>query len=381
MSKMATPETKKWLFLLATMLALVACTKEGNTIYQIDPDEEKPSTAPLVTVIYGPNGLGDRSYNDLIYKGVETAAKKYGLRTLQLAPESEEQGLAYLETMFRQMESATDSIKRLFITPSPVYDTFIRTNNRRLEKNPHADLLYMETTTPLEGKGSTLYIDYYGAMYMGGCLVHYGSTNYYYRVGDLVTLLLANPYTQSVVEAGEGFQAGFNDPLPVHIPPLYLHVRYLSNESAGGFTMSDTTAYRIYKEECNYEDEYLDGRNLVTFVPICGGAMHSIFRVVRSSYLANNTYIGIDSDTTGDDCYCLFSILKHIDKVMIDYVGLWLNGSLPKHQTLGLADKATDVIIGQYRFGVERILWMNEGPNLDSLRQVAIRKEKERYER
>ena len=186
MSKMATPETKKWLFLLATMLALVACTKEGNTIYQIDPDEEKPSTAPLVTVIYGPNGLGDRSYNDLIYKGVETAAKKYGLRTLQLAPESEEQGLAYLETMFRQMESATDSIKRLFITPSPVYDTFIRTNNRRLEKNPNADLLYMETTKPLEGKGSTFYIDYYGAMYMGGCLSH--------AIQDgVVTLILANP--------------------------------------------------------------------------------------------------------------------------------------------------------------------------------------------
>ena len=73
---------------------LTCCTKDGETIYQINPDEEKPSTAPLVTVIYGPNGLGDRSYNDLIYKGVETAAKKYGLRTLQLSPETEEQGLA-----------------------------------------------------------------------------------------------------------------------------------------------------------------------------------------------------------------------------------------------------------------------------------------------
>lgn len=90
-----------WTLLLVIILAFAACTKDGNTIYQTNPDEEKPSTAPLVTVIYGPNGLGDRSYNDLIYKGVEAAAKQYGLRTLQLAPESEEQGLAYLETMFR----------------------------------------------------------------------------------------------------------------------------------------------------------------------------------------------------------------------------------------------------------------------------------------
>ena len=54
MKETTTPETRKWLFLLVTMLALVACTKEGNTIYQTNPDEEKPSTVPLVTVIYGP---------------------------------------------------------------------------------------------------------------------------------------------------------------------------------------------------------------------------------------------------------------------------------------------------------------------------------------
>ena len=100
--------------LLAVTLLLVACTKEGNTIYQTNPEEEKPSTAPLVTVIYGPNSLGDRSYCDKIYRGIEAAANKHGIRTLQLMPESTEQGLAYLEMMFQQMENATDSVRRLF---------------------------------------------------------------------------------------------------------------------------------------------------------------------------------------------------------------------------------------------------------------------------
>ena len=45
MSKMTTPKTLNRLLLLATMLALVDCTKDGDTIYQINPDEEKPSTA------------------------------------------------------------------------------------------------------------------------------------------------------------------------------------------------------------------------------------------------------------------------------------------------------------------------------------------------
>jgi len=364
---------KKLTLILTASLLLTGCTKEGDTVYEPTPGEERPATTPLVTVIYGPNGLGDRSYNDLIYKGVEEAAKKYGLRTLQLSPESEEQGLTYLETMFRQMESATDTVRRLFVTPSPVYDAFIRKNNKRLEANPHADLLYMETTTPLDGKGSTFYIDYYGAMYMSGCMAQYGAS-------ELVSLLLANPYTQTVVEAGEGFQAGFYDTPSLSTDyPLALHVRYLSDEPVGGFTIADSTATRIVNEETRYKTGG-KGVNYVTFVPICGGAMHAFYRGTKS-YLLFCRYVGIDGDMNADRDYCIFSTLKHIDKVMVDYVGMWLNGSMPKHQTLGLADGATDVVISDFTYKAllsGRTLW-HDGPNMDSLRQVAIRKEGERY--
>ena len=147
-------------WLLAAGFLLTGCTKDGDTIVMPPPDEEQPATTPLVTVIYDPDGLGDRSYNDLIYKGVEEAAKKYGVRTLQLAPENKEQGLAYLETMFCQIENFNDTVRRLFVTPSIVYDAYIRANNKRLETNPYADLLFMETAKPLDGKCSTFYIDY-----------------------------------------------------------------------------------------------------------------------------------------------------------------------------------------------------------------------------
>ncbi|MBQ5548678.1 MAG: hypothetical protein IIT33_07590 [Prevotella sp.] len=357
-------------------LLFTSCTKEGDTIYKPTPGEKQPATTPLVTVIYGPNSLGDRSYCDLIYKGVEAAAKQYGVRTLQLAPESEAQGLVYLETMFSQMEKATDTVRRLFITPSPVYDAFIRKNNNRLEKNPYADLLYMETSTPLEGKGSTFYIDYYGAMYMGGCMAHYG-------VSDLLTVLLANPYTQTVREAGEGFLAGYNDsPHWNDRFPVQLHVRYLSDEPVGGFTMADTTAMRIYQEEKHYFSEEKD--NNVTFVPICGGAMHAIFRALHTNSLLYDydCYVGIDGDMCYDNESCLFSVVKHIDKVMVDYIGLWLKESMPKHQTLGLADGATGTIREGYQYaGANGYEYFKKRVDLDSLRQVAIRKEVERYEK
>ncbi|MBQ4206212.1 MAG: hypothetical protein II662_06105, partial [Bacteroidales bacterium] len=127
--------------MLVTMLA--SCTKDR--IILPNPDEEQASGAPLVIVIYGPNSLGDRSYCDLIYTGVERAAQRYGLRTLQFSPESDEEGLAYLETIISEMEMASDTVRRLLITPGVGFDSYIRANSHRLESNPCADLLYMET--------------------------------------------------------------------------------------------------------------------------------------------------------------------------------------------------------------------------------------------
>ncbi len=339
--------------LLGIFIILTGCTKDGDTIYQINPDEEKPSTAPLVTVIYGPNSLGDRSYCDKIYRGVEASASKRGLRTLHLMPESMEQGLAYLETMFQQMESAQDSVSRLFIATSPVYDEFIRKNNHRLERNPYADLLYLETSTPLEGKGSTLYIDYYGAMYMAGRLSHFD-------IYDKVLLVLANPYTQSVVEAGDGFVDGFESDVPKY--KMSLVIKYLSNEPGGGFQLADTTALRIF-------EEVRIPNNRVCLVPVCGGAMNAFFRILPD----NAFYMSIDDFIYLRQCYNYVNVIKNIDTVLDDYLGKWEIGTMPKHQTLGLDDGGTDLY---FLWGRD---WFSGDINMDSLRQVAIRKEGERY--
>ena len=346
-----------WTLLLVIILAFAACTKDGNTIYQIDPDEEKPSTAPLVTVIYGPNSLGDRSYCDKIYRGVEASASKHGIRTLHLMPESMEQGQTYLEMMFQQMESAQDSVRRLFIATSPVYDEFIRKNNRRLESNSFADLLYLETSTPLEGKGSTLYIDYYGAMYMAGCLSPHDDF-------DLLLLVLANPYTQSVVEAGEGFVDAYNSVTPKIEKPL--NIKYLSNEPGGGFQLADTTALRIFEETQRYVYDK------VCVVPVCGGAMNAFFRIMPD----NSYYISIDDYIPIKRCENRINVIKNIDTVLNNYIEQWIDDTMPKHQTLGLDDGGTDLYFTKGTGWLE-----DEDVDVDGVRQIAIRKEGERYEK
>ena len=229
---------RKFLF-LAFVLLIAACTKDGDTIYKPDPNEEAASTTPLVTVIYDANALGDHSYNDLIYEGVERAAQDLGLRTLQLSPQTTEEGLQYLELMFRQMETAQDTVRRLFIVTSPSYDDFIRKNNKRLEANPYADLLFLETRKPLDGKGSTLFLSYYGAMYEGGRIAAAEE-----RIS--VMLLGANRKTPSVTDALQGFSDGFEAGLKLltaeQAGKNHLASAYLDERGEGGFSYGHATA-------------------------------------------------------------------------------------------------------------------------------------------
>ena len=366
---------RRLLLILTPLLLTAGCTKQGNTVYLPDPNEEAASTMPLVTVIYDAYALGDRSYNDLIYKGVEMAAQELGLRTMQLSPETYQEGLQYLELMFRQMETATDTVRRLFIVTSPGYDEFIRKNNHRFEANPYADLLYLETRIPLEGKGSTLFVTYYGAMYEGGRIeAAKERTN---------TLLIgANRQTPSVIEAVKGYTDGFEDGLKLltekQASQNRLTTTYLDDPGRFGFNVADTTALRLLRQWYN------DGIN--TIVPVCGGATNTFYRLINS-VMEDMLMVGID--TYYDSYFFNYSIVKHIDSAVAYSIRQWLNdGALPKHLTLGLADGYTEVILNPAR---EIYTWVPPGytgetqPNLtpemkQEIHEEAVKKEQE-YEK
>ena len=244
--------------ILAAVMALTACTKEGNTVYQPDPSEPKASTAPLVTVIYGTDAVGDRSYNDLIYKGIEEAAAKHGLRTMQLSPTSYQEGLGYLQSMFQNVRSKVDTIRRLYIVEAGAYDDYIRQNSHLFDSNPYADLLYLETPEPLASGGSTLYMPYYGAMYEAGAILPV--------ITDLATLILSNPEDQTVVGAAHGFSDGFQtDYYRVEYEDMYttwekkLKTVYLAKHAGEGYNIADSTALQVLDKckgtigECDHE--------------------------------------------------------------------------------------------------------------------------------
>lgn len=311
------------------ILLLTACTEDGDIIYQPDP-ADAASTRPLVTVIYDPNAVGDRGYNDLIYQGVEQAALEHGLRTMQLSPSTATEGLAYLQTMFQQMETAQDTIRRLFIVAAASYDDYLRQNVQRIEANPYTDLLYLETDTPLGGKGSTLYMPYYGAMYEAGAIAQ--------ATYPEVLLVAANPVVESVAGAVKGFTDGFNTKYTAADFEQTLRTIYLSDEAAGGFTIADSTAMRIMTQQ-----EWEGFEQLL--VPVCGGASVTFQQLCY--LLGGYDYVGIDVTATSTGCP--YSAVKHIDRAVSHCIGQWLSPEgMPKHQSLGLVDGYTEVVLHPY---------------------------------
>lgn len=313
-----------------TVFVLAGCEREGDTIVVPNPYDPVPNKSPLVTVIYDPDALGDRSYNDLIYQGVEEAAKRYGLRTLQLSPRTVAEGEAYIETLLSQLAAATDTVRYLTIIAGTSYDRLLRSSNRQLEANERAGLLYLETDTPLEGKGSTLYLPYYGAMYEAGAITPLLVTN--------TVIIGSNPVDKTVNDAIAGFCDGFNanwfnDIYDERIEHN-LYTVFLADNAGQGYNIPDSIVMRIIRD--------IPVRPIM-FVPICGGASMN-FRRIADTMNGGYLYMGIDRATPS--LFCYHSVVKHIDRAVSLCIGQWLSDEgMPKHQRLGLASGFTEMVL------------------------------------
>ncbi len=350
---------RKVLTILFAFAIFVSCSKEGDTIYKPDPAEKQASTAPIVIVVHNVEGVGDQSYNDLIYQGVEQAALQHGLRTLQLVPKTQKEAQAYLESLFQQMSAASDTTRRLCIVASS-YEDFVRKNNKRLESNQRADLLFLDTNTELDGKGSTLYLPYYGAMYEAGNIAPF--------LYSAITLIGSNPKDLPVAKAIEGFTAGVQDR---HFEDHYvsLNTLYLGETAGTGYTIDDEAALTLLQDN----DLLYGFTNLI--VPVCGGAMSTFARLAGIT----NAYTFMGVDVSWPSVCCHFSVVKHIDTAVAKCIEQWLSAEgMPKHQSLGLASGYTEVLLHAQSSEMKEIIDEQLTDEvIAAIHQQAIRKEAE----
>jgi len=324
------------LLLLGCVSVLTSCSKDDETMYVPDPTDA-PSTRPMVTVVYSPDALGDKSYNDLIYSSVEDISNRNGLRSLHLSPATREEGLAYLEDIFRQTETAGDTIRRLLIVASSDYDSWLRQNNKRLEGNPRADLLYFETSRPLDGKGSTLFMPYYGAMYEAGAVAPHFQPK--------ALLIGANPEDEVVGEAMQGFKDGFATDWVATSQKKSLTTMYIGRRAGEGYSITDTLALKMMREYGEQSEDLLGKSSAI--IPVCGGASAVFLRL--SAILNQFIVMGIDVMNTAANCQ--YSVVKRIDMVVETSIRQWLTGEgIPKHQSLGLASGYTDLFVNAHPY-------------------------------
>ena len=287
---------KKIILILAAMLTFAACTKEGDVIYQTDP-ADAPSAKP---------------------------------------------------------SAAQDTVRRLFIVAAASYDDYLRQNNNRLAANPYTDLLYLETSEPLDGKGSTLYLPYYGAMYEAGGLAQ--------SLASEVLLVAANPKVESVSGAVDGFTDGFN-------------ADYIQYPERLGISKTLVTEYLFM-----YDRQWTGYFKML--VPVCGGAARTFqyLNDMMGGYDLAGVNVAINSTQSSLSC------VKHIDRAVALCISQWLSPEgMPKHQSLGLADGYTGVVVTPDNSFLYSIISFSDGYELtDEMRakihEEAIRKEAE-YEK
>ena len=332
---------------------LLACNREGKTIYQPDPDDIQVDTMPMVIVVYDYYGIGDLSYNDLIYQGIEEVAMKNNLRTMQLFPHDIDEGEALISRAIDEMNASTDNVRRLLIVTSAIYDKLLREKSDLLT-NPNADILYFETRNPLESKVSTFFINYYGAMYLAGYISPVFAKN--------VLVVAANPVNPSVKKAVKAFEDGFE---ASKFPKENIKTVYLGSKIDEGFSMTDSAAV-VFLNENRQKDSQL-------IMPICGGSANVLARV--ASQTSHYNLVGIDRESPSD--ICSFSVVKHIENVVAQSIETWYKtGSMPKHIELGLADGFTGVSFHPSDSYIKSVVEENlDNETMSLIEKTAIEKE------
>lgn len=299
----------KSFILFICILILCACSE----------DEYIPTLNELVdiNIMFSPNGLGDRGYNDNILSGIFLAAKKRGFTPRVICPQDNEEAKVIFSTWIEN-----NIYKRsLFILATNEYrslaQTYFKTNN-----NPEKTVLLFETDDTSTA-AYTFNISLYGASYFAGSITATLPHNE-------SAILCANP-EDPVLEAGaKGFENGFSANGGV-----ISHRFYITND-AKGYDMPDA-AYEIAHD---LAEDY------AFIYPLAGGSNAGVYHYSRENkglYTA-----GMDKDCSSLSPNIIYSVIKKTDRVLEQYVTDWIDKiNWKKHQNFGLQSEHIELVLSK----------------------------------
>lgn len=298
---------------------LFACSGEDTSSSLLSEEEEK-----TVCLLFSPNGLGDASYNDQILSTVSryTFARD-GIDLDYFSPKSLEEGEAYFN---QWLEAASDKTHSVMVLTDNAYESLLDKYKEYINPERHCILQLDSRRNDLPAH--TLYIRYYGVCYWAARMqVTFTGTE------AQSAILKANNRNIVLNEMETGLRQGVED-----AGGSVGFCWTLDSDGNGGFDLPQTAYWLVGEMPASVSTVYA----------IAGGSNMGVYRFTRE-FPGIFLVPGIDTDQSGLSSDVPFSLLKHIDRLLLEYIVRWDNGE-PQPASpyvVGLAEGYTDLVISE----------------------------------
>lgn len=333
-----------WGLILAPVL-LLSCNKENKA---------EPQTAlPEITVVFSPGGLGDRSYNDQVLRGIEVAANNieedYYLSFF--SPEDMEEAEMLIEFWWLIKDEPGDEEgnipRRLLVLGSQEYADMAREIvDMELLDNDLCIVAFEEADRGEEADQiHTFDFCMYGASWLAGRTAQ--------DLGCKKPLvLLGNSSNTTTFDARDGFMDGYG--------PDAVTVDAFADDFTG-YIMAPEAYQMMY----DYDEQGYD-----FIYSISGGTNMGIYRYLRENPDCGIYTAGMDVDQSAYSTLIVGSMVKRIDLVLYEYLDKWVRGEeLPMHRHFDLQDSYMDWVIPRRHSHLI--------PSMESRRGEAVKRENE----
>ncbi len=296
--------------LLLFSIVISSCNKES---LEVDTTDQQSH----VTILFSLSGVGDAGYNDLILTGVLTAQRDNDIYLHMLFPTSEEQAGEFISDWVEY--GSSEDKRSLLIAASSDYEGLIEEyiSDSVLEQR---DVLLFESRKE-ELNVSKFLISMYGTSYLAGAIAPI--------FGENAAVITANDFDSTINDAAQGFCDGFIDGSGSH------YIRESLSDSWDGYAMS-SEAYVLAAQLAEQ----------VSFIfPLAGGSDLGIYRYTRD-YPDGIYTSGMDTDQAGYSSQVAFSVVKHIDILVQDYIEMWLYGTpFPRDAIYGMESGYIELVL------------------------------------
>lgn len=315
--------------LFALCMMLLSC--KGSE----DETPQTPTQQKLVIAMFSPGGLGDRGYNDQVLYGLQTVHKEHpDCAMLMESPHTMEDA----EKIFTDwLDTRSTGIPCMFILASAEYEEMAHRvlDKQRYDMADKAILLYETDTEFACPQVYTFKINMYGASYLAGaCVAGMGLQS--------PLIMLGSSNDMETRTAADGFTDGF--------------MEATGRKADLGFFSSDWNGYIMSQQAYEMMPDLSRGHDFI--FPVAGGTNLGIYRYLRDHPDGPLT-AGMDIDQSPFSNNIVGSLVKHIDRLVMDGITAWLNNPVndQKHVEFGLESGYIDWQLsdrfGQYAASVE----------------------------